>query len=102
MTLRVVIVDDEALARSRLAALVRECADPRCEVAAECSNARQAADWLREHEADAVLLDIQMPGALGTELAADLRRMANPQPWSSLPRMASMHWRPSTLTPPTT
>jgi two-component system, LytTR family, response regulator AlgR len=76
--LKVLIVDDEALARSRLAALVRECAEPRCEVAAECANVRQAADWLREHEADAVLLDIQMPGAPGTALAAELQRLANP------------------------
>ena len=77
--LRVVIVDDEALARSRLAALVRECPQPQCEVVAECANARQAADWLQGHEgqADLALLDVQMPGALGTELAADLRRMPN-------------------------
>jgi two-component system, LytTR family, response regulator AlgR len=79
-TLRVLIVDDEALARSRLAALVRECPEPVCEVAAECANARQAAEWLAQHEgmADVALLDIQMPGALGTELAADLKRMAHP------------------------
>jgi two-component system, LytTR family, response regulator AlgR len=76
--LRVLIVDDEALARSRLAALVRECAEPRCEVAAECANVRQAADWLREHEADAVLLDIQMPGTPGTALAAELQRLPRP------------------------
>jgi two-component system, LytTR family, response regulator AlgR len=78
--IRVLIVDDEALARSRLAALVRECPEPACEVAAECANARQAAEWLQQHEgqADVALLDIQMPGALGTELAADLKRMAQP------------------------
>ena len=76
--LRVLIVDDEALARSRLASLVRECPEPRCEVAAECVNARQAAEWLREHTADAVLLDIQMPGATGTEWAAELRRAEDP------------------------
>jgi len=73
--LRVLIVDDEALARARLATLVRECTDPRCEVAAECANARQATEWLREHEADVVLLDIQMPGVPGTELAAELQRL---------------------------
>jgi two-component system, LytTR family, response regulator AlgR len=75
--IRVLIVDDEALARSRLAALVRECPEPACEVAAECANARQVVEWLAEHEgqADVVLLDIQMPGALGTELAADLKRL---------------------------
>ena len=78
--IRVLIVDDEALARSRLAALVRECPEPVCEVAAECANARQAAEWLAQHEgmADVALLDIQMPGALGTELAADFKRMTQP------------------------
>jgi two-component system, LytTR family, response regulator AlgR len=76
--IRVLIVDDEALARSRLAALVRECPEPACDVAAECANARQAVEWLAQHEdgADVALLDIQMPGALGTELAAEFKRMA--------------------------
>jgi two-component system response regulator AlgR len=73
--LRVLIVDDEALARARLATLVRECAEPRCEVSAECANARQATEWLRKNEADVVLLDIQMPGVPGTELAAELQRL---------------------------
>jgi two-component system, LytTR family, response regulator AlgR len=75
--IRVLIVDDEALARSRLAALVRECPEPVCEVVAECANARQVVEWLAEHEgqADVALLDIQMPGALGTELAAELKRL---------------------------
>ena len=78
--IRVLIVDDEALARSRLAGLVRECPEPACEVAAECANARQALEWLAGHPggADVALLDIQMPGALGTELAAEFKRMARP------------------------
>ena len=78
--IRVLIVDDEALARTRLAALVRECGDPVCEVVAECANARQAGDWLQQHAggADVVLLDIQMPGALGTEFAAELKRNGLP------------------------
>jgi two-component system response regulator AlgR len=76
--IRVLIVDDEALARGRLASLVRECAEPRCEVVAECANARQAAEWLRAQAADVVLLDIQMPGATGIEWAAELRRSAQP------------------------
>jgi two-component system response regulator AlgR len=78
MPLKVLIVDDEALARGRLASLVRECPEPRCEVAAECANARQAAEWLRAHPADVVLLDIQMPGATGIEWAAELRRAERP------------------------
>jgi two-component system response regulator AlgR len=68
------LVDDEVLARQRLAMLVAECADPRCEVVAECASVRQALDWLAEHEADALLLDIQMPGAPGTALAAELQK----------------------------
>jgi two-component system, LytTR family, response regulator AlgR len=78
LSLKVLIVDDELLARQRLAALVRECPEPACDVAAECANARQAGEWLARHPgvADVVLLDIQMPGALGTEFAAELKRLA--------------------------
>jgi two-component system response regulator AlgR len=76
--MKVLIVDDEALARSRLASLVRECTDPRCEVAGECASAQQAANWLRANAADAVLLDIQMPGAPGTALAAELQHQPQP------------------------
>lgn len=76
--LRVLIVDDEALARSRLATLVRDCLDPRCEVVGECANVRQGMEALRDHGADMVLLDIQMPGATGLEWAAELRRSEQP------------------------
>lgn len=76
--LRVLIVDDEALARARLATLVAECAEPRCTVAGQCANAQQARHWLQEHETDVVLLDIQMPGQPGTALAAELQRLAMP------------------------
>lgn len=76
--LRVLIVDDEALARSRLATLVRDCLDPRCDVVGECANVRQGMESLREHGADVVLLDIQMPGATGLEWAAELRRAEQP------------------------
>ena len=42
MTLKVLIVDDEALARSRLRTLLAECTDPRTEVVGEAGNAVQA------------------------------------------------------------
>ena len=74
--LRVLIVDDEALARARLATLVAECLEPHCIVAGLCANAQQARQWLSEYEADIELLDIQMPGQPGTALAAELQRMA--------------------------
>ena len=76
--LRVLIVDDEALARSRLATLVAECTEPRCSVAGQCANAQQARQWLSEYEADILLLDIQMPGQPGTALAAELQRLPAP------------------------
>lgn len=76
--LRVLIVDDEALARARLAALTAECAEPRCTVVGQCASVQQARQWLLEQAADVVLLDIQMPGQPGTALAADLQRLAQP------------------------
>lgn len=74
--LRVLIVDDEPLARLRLAALVRECTDPSCQVAGEAGDPASALAWLAEYTADVMLLDIQMPGASGVQLAARLREDA--------------------------
>ena len=78
--IRVLIVDDEALARSRLALLVHECSDPRCVVVGECADSERALQWLREagNVADALLLDIQMPGRNGTALAAELLHLPQP------------------------
>jgi two-component system response regulator AlgR len=73
--LSVLIVDDEPLARLRLATLVRECSDPLCEVAAEAGSAAQALAWLIQNPCDAVLLDIQMPGQPGTRFASELKRL---------------------------
>ncbi len=72
--LRVLLVDDEELARLRLRGLVNECAEPRATVVGEAANASQAHVWLATQQCDVLLLDIQMPGRDGTELAAELRR----------------------------
>ena len=77
--LRVLVVDDEELARLRLKSLVAECGEPRCLVAGEAANASQALVWLTTHECDLLLLDVQMPGRDGTQLAAELRQR-NPAP----------------------
>ncbi len=71
--LRVLVVDDEELARLRLRGLVGECSEPRCTVVGEAANAAQALVWLTTHDCDLVLLDVQMPGRDGTQLAAELR-----------------------------
>jgi len=76
--LRVLIVDDEMLARTRLAGLVRDCAAPRCEVVGQAAHVREATEWLQSNAADVVLLDIQMPGQPGTALAAHLQRQPQP------------------------
>lgn len=76
--LRVLVVDDEALARARLRALLEACRDPHAQVVAEAGSATQAQAWLSEHACDLVLLDVQMPGADGLSLAALLRQLPRP------------------------
>jgi two-component system, LytTR family, response regulator AlgR len=78
MSLRVLVVDDEALARSRLRTLLAECGAPAAACAAEASNAAQAMELLMRHPYEAVLLDIHMPGADGLGLARALRSLAQP------------------------
>ena len=68
--LRVALADDEPLARARLARLLREAG---CEVKAELPDGPTVLAWLREpKDVDALFLDIQMPGATGLEVAAEL------------------------------
>ncbi|AMO25235.1 LytTR family transcriptional regulator [Ramlibacter tataouinensis] len=70
--MQLLLVDDEALARSRLRTLVAECA-PVAVVAGEAANAVQAMEQLAHKEFDAVLLDVRMPGTDGLSLAGALR-----------------------------
>ena len=78
MTLRVLIVDDEELARLRLRGLVQECTDPVVTVVGEAASAAQALVWLAEQDCDLLLLDVHMPGRDGVQLADELRRRADP------------------------
>lgn len=71
--LKVLLVDDEPLARARLRGLLEACQEPRAEVVAEAGTASQAQLWLKEHGCDLVLLDVQMPGPDGLQLADTLR-----------------------------
>lgn len=66
MKLSVIIVDDEPTARRRLKRFLL--AVPEVEIAAECSTGAAAVAWLREHKADAVFLDVQMPEMNGFEV----------------------------------
>jgi DNA-binding NarL/FixJ family response regulator len=87
--LKVLIVDDEPLARLRLRTLLAECQPPACEVVGEAGDAAQALDWLSTHECDLLLLDVHMPGLDGTQLAAELRQRRR-MPNTRSPRSNSM------------
>ena len=70
--LRVVVVDDEPLARS----VVREyaSADPSLEIVADCANGFEAVKAVSELKPDLVLLDVQMPKLDGFEVLELLGR----------------------------
>jgi two-component system, LytTR family, response regulator AlgR len=75
MTLKVLIVDDESLARSRLRTLLGDCTEPRVEVVGEAANAVQAMEQIQRSGCELVLLDVRMPGVDGVTLAGTLREM---------------------------
>lgn len=76
--LRVLVVDDESLARARLRTLLADCVAPRVQCVGEAGNAVQAMAFLREQAVDVALVDIHMPGADGLTLAQSLRTLAAP------------------------
>jgi len=68
--LRVVLVDDEAPARSRLKELIADCAAlVPAKVVGEAANGREALELLGSAAADLVLVDIRMPQMSGIEFA---------------------------------
>ena len=71
--LKIVLVDDEPLARLRLRALLRDCVDPASEVVAEAGDADEALAALHTRACDLLLLDIGLPGLDGMQLAARIR-----------------------------
>ncbi|MBP6799081.1 MAG: response regulator transcription factor [Luteimonas sp.] len=69
--MKIVIADDEPLARERLRALLAEQAD--AEVVAEAGDGHEALHACAAHDPDVVLLDIAMPGIDGLEVARHLQ-----------------------------
>ncbi|MFT3669643.1 MAG: LytTR family DNA-binding domain-containing protein [Pseudoxanthomonas sp.] len=69
--LRVLIADDEPMARLRLERLIGHMAG--AEVVAVCSNARAATDAIGAHAPDVAFLDIRMPDATGFDVLSAVR-----------------------------
>lgn len=67
--LRILVVDDEPLARSRLRALLADCGAPTLEVVGEAGTAAEALHELAQEPVDLVLMDVHMPGMDGVALA---------------------------------
>jgi len=79
--MNILIVDDEALARSRLRTLVGDCTDTGRHALAEAATAAEAMALLAPNGGrafDVVLLDIHMPGQDGLCLAQTLQALNHP------------------------
>ncbi len=74
---KVIIVDDEPMARERIADLLETETDIRVE--AQCRNGVEAVEAITECQPDLVFLDIQMPGMDGFEVLAQLDETAIPE-----------------------
>ena len=76
--MKILVVDDEALARQRLRLLIESLPELQAQVIGEASNADEALQALREEAADVVLLDIGLPGRDGLKLASALKTLPLP------------------------
>jgi len=77
--LKILLVDDEPLARSRLRELLADIAVQfATEVVGEAGNGLAALEFLRQQRVDVVLADIRMPGMDGIELAGHLGAFEQP------------------------
>lgn len=74
--MKILIVDDEALARSRLRRMLEELGN--IEVIGEADNGVDALTLICQQHPDIVLLDIRMPGMDGLELARHLTALDHP------------------------
>ena len=79
MNARILIVDDEAPARARLADLLSDiAADFPHRIVAAAADAPTALDVIAITPADIALIDVQMPGMSGIELARHLGALSEP------------------------
>ena len=77
-TIRILLVEDQAMVRGALAALLSTEAD--LDIVAQASDGAAALGLVDEARPDIVLTDIEMPQMTGLELAAELHRRPLPRP----------------------
>lgn len=70
--LKVILIDDERLARSELKRLLSDFAD--VEVIAEAANANEGIEKIESLNPDLIFLDIQMPGKTGFDMLTQLEK----------------------------
>ncbi|MEO9144500.1 MAG: response regulator [Ginsengibacter sp.] len=70
--LKVILIDDERLARSELRRLLQEFPD--VEIIGEAANATEGIEKIESLSPDLIFLDIQMPGKSGFEMLVDLEK----------------------------
>jgi two-component system LytT family response regulator len=70
MSLTVLVVDDEPIARHAIVRLLRD--DPGIEIVGECGDGISAVAAIRSHSPDLVFLDIQMPAINGMDVVATI------------------------------
>ena len=69
-TLRILIVDDEMLARQRIEDLLRK--EANVEIVGEATDGKEAIEAIRRLRPDLVFLDVQMPGRTGLDVVEEL------------------------------
>jgi two-component system LytT family response regulator len=75
-SIKVMIVDDEMLARENIEALMQD--DPEISIVGRCGNGQQAVDAIRKQKTDLLFLDVQMPGFDGFEVLSRIGAEGRP------------------------
>ncbi|CAN5357311.1 LytTR family DNA-binding domain-containing protein [soil metagenome] len=70
MKMKVIIIDDERLARQELKSMLATY--PGIEIVGECADAKSAIDAVNSLKPDVIFLDIQMPGKTGFDVLEEL------------------------------
>jgi len=70
--MKVFIVDDSALVRERIIAMISE--HPGIEITGQAKNAQEGINSIRKLKPDAVILDIRMPGGNGIEVLKNIKK----------------------------